>query len=412
MAKAYLVSVGNEILAGQTADTNAAWLAGRLLEKGIAVVGTSVVPDDIDAIKEALILGGRKAEVVLVTGGLGPTDDDITRDALAGFLRVELELREELVERIRRFFAKRGIEMAETNKRQGIMPVGTKDIPNDLGTACGILAEKDGKIFACMPGVPVEMRKMFDEQISGELAQLDGGEVVVVRKLRCFGTGESTIADLLGDMMKRNREPLVNCTVRGGVITLHMVARGKTVAEAEKLIEPVRQDIRERLGELVFGEDDQTLGQVVGELLAERGMTITVAESCTGGLVAKMLTDTPGSSRYFLSGWVTYSNNAKISELAVDARLIEQKGAVSAEVAAAMAQGARKRAGTDIGIGITGIAGPGGGTEQKPVGLVYISVDFRGDSYVERRVFSHTRELVRQRAAMVALDIVRRKLNS
>jgi nicotinamide-nucleotide amidase len=255
------------------------------------------------------------------------------------------------------------------------------------------------------------MRHMFDTLVLPELRSLVGGQAIAVRRLKCFGAGESKIAEMMGDAMLRGRNPLVNCTVQSGVISLEIVATATDSAEAEKMAQQEEQSLRVTLGQLIYGRDDQTLAEVVGEELAWRGQTLAVAESCTGGLLAKLITDIPGSSRYFTYGWVTYSNEAKTRELGVPAALIEAHGAVSDQVARAMAQGARRNAGTDHAIAITGIAGPGGGTEQKPVGLVYIAVDNREGTDTSRFVLSFDRDAVRVRAAQTALNILRVKLD-
>ena len=407
MKKAYLVSVGNELLSGQTLDSNATWIAGRLMSVGMPVAGVSVVGDEVEAISEAIGIGAAKADVVLITGGLGPTDDDITKDGLADFMGVELEYKSSLLREIKVFFDARNIKMAESNRRQAYLPKGARALKNDVGTAPGIMADYAGKLFVCMPGVPVEMKEMFDGQVLGEVEKLGTGEVVVVRKLRCFGKGESVLVEMLGDMMERGRNPLVNCTVHGSVITLHIVAKAASRDEAESEIGKVEEDIRGRLGKMVYGADDETMAEVVGRELAARGLKIALAESCTGGLLGKLVTDPAGASEYFANGWITYSNEAKVSQLGVDRSIIEEHGAVSEEVAAAMAAGARDKSGADIGVGITGIAGPSGGSEQKPVGTVFIAVDIGGESVVERRVFSHGRGFVRLRSAMAALNMVR-----
>jgi len=252
---------------------------------------------------------------------------------------------------------------------------------------------------------------MFAESVMPELRQLAGGQAVVVRKLRCFGAGESTIAQQLGTIMRRGRNPLVNCTVHFGVITLHIVASAEDAETARQMALKDEESLRDMLGELVFGTGDEDLAEVVGGKLARQGKSVAVAESCTGGLVAKLITDIPGASEYFTRGWVTYSNDAKSSELGVPAELITRHGAVSEQVACAMAQGARRKALTDFAIGITGIAGPGGATEQKPAGLVYISVDSRHGCETKRCVFTHERRFVRQRSAQTALNMLRLKLN-
>jgi len=409
MKKASIVSIGNELLSGETLNSNAAYLGAELLSIGIPVVSSYTVGDEIDATVRAFEQAGADADVVVATGGLGPTDDDLTRQAMAKFLGVELQLRDGLLEKIERFFAGRDVPMPERNRIQAYIPAGAEALPN-IGTAPGIRAESNGKLFFALPGVPSEMKRMFEESVLPELRQLAGGQAVAVRKLRCFGAGESAIAELLGDMMQRGRNPLVNSTVSSGVITLHVVASAQNKEKAEEMARKDEQTLRSVLGDLIYGTGDQSLAEVVGEKLAQQKKTIAVAESCTGGCLAKLLTDVPGASRYFTQGWITYCDQAKTSELGVPAGLLEKHGAVSEQVAGAMAQGARKKAGTDFAIGITGIAGPSGGTEQKPVGLVYISVDSGAGRETKRCVFSHDRCSVRLRAAQTALNMLRLKL--
>ncbi|MHC4070900.1 MAG: competence/damage-inducible protein A [Planctomycetota bacterium] len=410
MKKASVVSIGNELLAGQTVDTNAAHLSAELLSIGVPIVSSYSVGDEIEKIARALGLAGADADVVIATGGLGPTDDDLTRQALAKFLGVELELQNELLEKIEKFFAGRNLQMAQKNKIQAYIPAGAKALPS-IGTAPGIMAESEGKLFFALPGVPVEMKRMFDESVLPELRQHAGGQAVVVKKVRCFGAGESTIAQRLGTIMQRGRNPLINCTAEFGVIILHIVATAENKDKAEQMALKDEKLLRNTLGKLVYGSGEQSLGEVVGEKLAKQGKTVAVAESCTGGLLAKLITDIPGASEYFTQGWVTYSNQAKINELGVAADLIEEYGAVSEQIAEAMARGARKEAGTDFAIGITGIAGPDGGSEQKPAGLVYISVDCNEGCQTKRCLFSHNRRFVRLRSAQTALNMLRLKLN-
>lgn len=411
MKKASIVSIGNELLSGQTVDTNAAYLSGELLSIGIPIVSFYTVGDDIDAIVRAFNLASADADIVLATGGLGPTGDDLTRQGLASFLGVELQLQTELLDRIQNFFTKRNLQMSERNKIQAYIPAGAKAFANPLGTAPGIIAEVKGKLLVALPGVPSEMKQMFAESVLPELQRFAGTQAVVVRKLRCFGTGESNIAELLGPLMQRERNPLIDCTAKYGIITLTITATAKDKDKAHQMAEESEKSLRNKLGELVYGTEEQTLAEVVGEKLARQKMTIAVAESCTGGTLAKLLTDIPGASRYFTHGWVTYSNTAKTGELGVPADLIEKYGAVSEQVAQAMAQGARKKARTDFAIGITGIAGPAGGTEQKPVGLVYISVDSDDGCDTKQCLFSHDRRFIRLRAAQTALNMLRMKLN-
>ncbi|MEN6428215.1 MAG: competence/damage-inducible protein A [Phycisphaerales bacterium] len=408
--KAGILSIGNELLSGRTVDTNAAYIAGQLRTIGVPVVGVYSVGDEEPAIQRKLSLAMEEADVLLITGGLGPTDDDLTRQAIAGLLGVDLVLREDLLDGLRRFFGRRGIEMVPKNTIQAYIPQGATAIPNERGTAPGIRAELGGKLLYAMPGVPSEMRHMLDTFILPELRQHSTGQAIVVRRLRCFGAGESKVAEMIGDAMQRGRNPLVNCTVHVGVITLEIVATATGPDEAEVMAAQEERSLRAALGDLVYGVGDQTLAEVVGEYLARTGQSLAVAESCTGGLLASLITEIPGSSRYFTYGWVTYSNQAKNTELQVPLEMIDKQGAVSEQVALAMAQGARQRSGADYAIAITGIAGPGGGSEQKPVGLVYIGVDSRDGAETSRFIFSSDRSFVRLRAAQTALNMLRLKL--
>jgi nicotinamide-nucleotide amidase len=410
MKRASIVSIGNELLTGQTISTNASYLSEKLLSIGIPAVSSYIIGDDINSIVRVLKLASDDADVVIATGGLGPTDDDVTRQALAEFLGAELQLQRELLQKIRDFFASRNRQMPQKNIRQAYIPAGAEALANNLGTAPGIIAETNRKLLVALPGVPSEMQQMFEESVLPKLRRLAGEQTIVVRKLRCFGAGESNIAALLGNLMQRDRNPLVNCTAEHGVITLHTIATAKDKLKAQQMSDKDEEQLRGILAELVYGTGEQTLGELVGEKLAQQNKTIAVAESCTGGTLAKLITDVPGASGYFTHGWVTYSNSAKISELGVSADLIERHGAVSEQVAEAMAKGARKKAGTDFAIGITGIAGPSGGTEQKPVGLVYISVDSDSGCETEKFMFSHDRSSVRLRTALTALNMLRLKL--
>jgi nicotinamide-nucleotide amidase len=411
MKKASIISIGNELLNGQTVNTNATYLSSELLTNGIPVVSTYTISDDVDAIVRMFNLAVADADIVLITGGLGPTDDDVTRQAFAGYLGTELQLQADLLNKLGNFFKNRNLQMPEKNKIQAYIPTGAKPITNSHGTAPGIMAEVKGKLIFALPGVPSEMKRMFAESVLPELQQFTGEQAVVNRKLRCFGAGESTIAELLGTACERGRNPLVNCTVESGIITLHIIASAKEKNAARQMAEKEENKIRNILGELVYGTAEQSLAQVVGEKLAQQKQTLAVAESCTGGILTKMLTDVPGASEYFTHGWITYSNIAKTDELGISADLIKKYGAVSEQVAQAMAFCARKKAQTDFAIGITGIAGPDGGTEQKPVGLVYISVDSDNSCDTKRCLFSHDRPSVRLRAAKTALNMLRLKLN-
>jgi nicotinamide-nucleotide amidase len=411
MGRAFLLSIGNELLSGLTVDTNAAWISGQLAELGIPTVGILAVPDEIADTVESLRLAVSKADIVIITGGLGPTDDDLTRQSLAEFLGVELQFHPELFESIAAFFRRRNFAMVEKNRIQAYLPAGTEAIPNPTGTAPGMVACKDKLRIFCLPGVPSEMKVMFIEFLIPRLAEFTDRQVVVSRRLKCFGTGESMIAEKLGNLMQRGRNPLINCTVSDAVITLHVVATASDRPSAEAMIQKDQTALCEILGDWVYGRDDQTLAEVVGARLTQANKTIAVAESCTGGLITKMLTDVPGSSGYFAYGWVTYGNQAKQSELGVDPGLLAQYGAVSEPVVRAMAEGARRKAGADVAVAVTGIAGPEGGTELKPVGLVYVGVATPEQTMAQKCQFPQSRAMIRNRTALTALNLVRLQMN-
>lgn len=410
MKKASIVSIGNELLTGQTPSTNASYLSERLLSTGIPVISAYTIGDDIGSVVRAFKLAADDADIIISTGGLGPTDDDLTRQGLARFLGVDLQLKDELLGKIEYFFTSRNRQMPEKSKVQAYIPAGSGAIVNNLGTAAGIVAELNGRTFIALPGVPSEMRQMFEESVLPELKKLAVGQFVVMRKLKCFGVGESSIAEMLGPLMQRARNPLINCAAHFGIITLTIIATAENESQACQMAEKDEDILRNTLGEIVYGVDEQTLAEVVGEKLAQQRKTLAVAESCTGGTLARLLTDVPGASRYFKYGWVTYSNDAKKSELGVSAEMIEKYGAVSEQVALALAQCARRKAEADFAIATTGIAGPTGATEQKRIGLVYISVDSSYGNETKRFIFSHGRDFVRLQAAQTALNMLRLRL--
>lgn len=407
MIKACIVSIGNELLNGHTTDTNCSYISGRLLSIGVPVISAYTAGDDIQQIVRSLKCASEDADIVIVTGGLGPTDDDLTRQAFAELLGVKLQVKPALLKDIRKFFADRGLPMPEKNIIQACVPKGASAIENPFGTAPGIFAKMKKKLFFAMPGVPVEMKQMLEKSILPRLKQKGSAGFIVVKKVRCFGAGESALAEKLGNLLERGRNPLINITVSSGVITLHVVVFAKTKKQAEQMAKSETDHLRSLLGDLIFGVDDQTLPEVVGGWLTKNHKTVTVAESCTGGLLTKLITDVPGASEYFTHGWITYSNKAKTELLGVPKKLIEKHGAVSEQVASSMAIAARKKAKSDFAIAITGIAGPAGGSKQKPVGLVYISVCDSNDCQTKKCLFSYTRELIRTRAAFTALNMLR-----
>jgi nicotinamide-nucleotide amidase len=412
MIKACVVSIGNELLNGHATDTNCSYICGRLLSIGIPVARSYTVGDDVKQIVHSLRCAAEDADIIIVTGGLGPTDDDLTRQAFAELLGVELQVKPALLNDIRKYFDDRGLPMPQKNIIQACIPKGASVIDNPFGTAPGIFAKMKRKLFFAMPGVPVEMKEMLEKSVLSRLIKKRNAGFTIVKKVRCFGAGESAIAEKLGNLLERGRDPLINITVSSGIITLHVVVCAKTRKKAEEIAQKNVKHLQMLLGDLIYGVDEQTLPEVVGHWLAKHKKIITVAESCTGGLLAKLITDVSGASEYFNQGWVTYSNKAKVEMLGVPKKLIAKYGAVSEQAASAMATGARQKAKSDYAIAITGIAGPTGGTKQKPVGLVYISVCDGNNCETKKCLFSYTRELIRTRAALTALNMLRLMFDS
>jgi nicotinamide-nucleotide amidase len=410
--KAEVLTIGDELLRGEIVDSNKAFLSDRLLSLDIEThyhASVRDVPVDmIDAFRRA----AERSDVVLVSGGLGPTRDDLTAESLAQAFGREMRLDEAALAGIRAFFASAGREMTENNASQAWFPDGAEVLANPIGTAPGFMLDVKSALFFCMPGVPREMMRMMDEQVLPRVAARlsgAGSRVVRARLLRTFGMGESSLDAELADVAASGDVELGFRTSFPDNY-LRPIARAATVAQADALLDRVCDAIRARLGPLVYGEGEETLEQVVGRLLRERGARVAVAESCTGGLVAEKLTDVPGSSDYFLGGVVAYADAAKRALLAVPEALLAQHGAVSDPVARAMAEGARARFGADLAVATTGISGPGGGSEAKPVGLVHIALADAAGTHSDHFVFPLDRTRHRQLTAQVALDWIRRRL--
>jgi nicotinamide-nucleotide amidase len=408
---AEILTVGTEILLGDLVDTNSAYLSARLAALGVSVYRHTTVGDNAKRIAAALREAASRADLVITTGGLGPTSDDLTNQCLgeaAGREMVEYpEARRHVDEMFQRF----GREPTPSNYKQAIFPDGSKLIPNPVGTAMGAMLELDGALVATFPGVPGEMRRMFEDTLEPLIRERSEG-AIVSRTLWFTGIGESALAEQVQDLLDAS-EPTVAPLAGQGKVRLRVTSRADTPEEAEKKINPVADEILARLGEYYFGEDDETLEGALGKLLKERGATLALAESCTGGLLAKRLTDGAGASAYFVEGLVTYSNESKERLLGVPKDLLVEHGAVSEPVAGAMAEGVRKVAGTDYGLSVTGVAGPDGGSEEKPVGLVFVGVSDDERTQVERLDLSawrRSREAVRERSANRAFDLLRHRI--
>lgn len=408
--QAEVVSVGTELLLGQIVDTNAAHLARALSDLGIAVYRRVTVGDNHDRLLAALKEAVANNDVVITIGGLGPTQDDITRETLAEAMGDTLHEDPQIARRLEAFFRSRGARMTASNLRQAQVPVHGRAIDNPNGTAPGVLFEKDGKIAISLPGPPNEFIPMVANHVVPLLRERTGGRGTIrSRMLRICGMGESMVEEQVRDLMASDN-PTVAPYAKVGEVHLRVTARADDAESADRLIEERVALLVERLGDHVYGFDDEAMEVVVVRLLDERGQTVATAESCTGGLLASRITEVPGSSRVFPGGAVSYSNEAKTELVHVPADLIAAHGAVSAEVAEALAQGARRRFGADYGIGVTGIAGPDGGTPDKPVGLVYIAVADASGVEADRNRFIGGRSTVRYRSTQVALTMLRTRI--
>lgn len=410
---AEIISIGDELLIGQVINTNQAYIAEQLNAVGIGVARMTTVRDRREDILDAFRKAYEIHDVVAVTGGLGPTHDDITRSAVCEFFGTDLVLDEEALENVRRLFARRGLSPQKINEDQALVPRGCMVMQNRSGTAPGYFFEKDGKYFFVMPGVPFEMKGMMEDFVLPFFRQRVKGPVILHRTLKTTGIPESFLALQIGDPTQyftpESGTTLAYLPAPTGV-RLRISVRGPSIEEAGRQIALVEEKLRARVGKYIYGADDEELEDVVGGLLAERALTIAIAESCTGGLIADRITNTPGSSAYFERAVIAYSNESKIDELGVPAELIRAHGAVSEEVCKAMASGIRSRARTSIGLSTTGIAGPTGGTPEKPVGLVWIGYSDTEETLALKFQFGEDRRRVKERAAQAALELVRRKL--
>ncbi|MBI5863607.1 MAG: competence/damage-inducible protein A [Planctomycetes bacterium] len=412
MRRAWIISIGTELTLGQSVDTNSAWLSQQLAALGIRVERHVTIADEHAPLVDVLRQSAGSSDLVVVTGGLGPTDDDLTRAALAEAANTRLERDQAALERIRAFFAKRNRPMPERNCVQADVPIGGRSLPNDRGTAPGVFIAMCGTAIYALPGVPFEMKAMFEAQVAPEIRTAAKGRVVRSRVVRTFGRPESEIGEQLSDLMARGRNPEVGTTADMGDIGVRINAIADSAEACDALLEREEREVRRRLGPAVYGRDADTLAVAVGRMLAERGQTVSVAESCTGGMLGAILTDVPGSSRYFLGGVIAYANEVKIKRLDVPAELLRRHGAVSEETAAAMAAGARAAFESTYALATTGVAGPDGGSPEKPVGMVCFGI--AGPASVRARTIRYgetlPRGVIRHWAARTALNLLRMEL--
>jgi nicotinamide-nucleotide amidase len=405
---AEILCVGTELLLGDIINTNAAYIAKGLAECGIGCYYQTVVGDNPERLSQSLAIALGRAEIVIMTGGLGPTYDDLTKETVAAYFGLEMVLHQPSLDMLAAIFQNSGRPMTENNRKQAMMPAGATVFPNDRGTANGLMVQGGGKTAILLPGPPREMTAMFDSQVKPYLQGLSGG-ALVSRNVHLFGIGESSVEAQLREYMESHTNPTIAPYAKEGEVLLRITARAASHAAAEALIAPVLADLQEELGDYIYGIDIGDLQTALVQALWQKGMTVAVAESCTGGLVGKRITEVPGASAVFGCGVCTYSNEMKIQLLHVRPETLERHGAVSAETAIEMARGVRLLSGADIGISITGIAGPGGGTEEKPVGLVYIGLSTAGQEQAKElrlsRNYGGGREYIRWLASSHALHV-------
>jgi nicotinamide-nucleotide amidase len=406
--KAEIIAVGSEMLTPFRVDTNSLLLTDELNKLGIEVARKVIVGDDRAGLRETFREALERAELVIAIGGLGPTEDDVTREAVAELLGRKLLLNEEILRGIQERFRRFGRQMSETNKRQAMVPEGASVLENKRGTAPGLWMEERGRILVLLPGPPNEMKAMFEAQVRARLEKVSSGQRLYTRELRVAGLPESEIDQRIAPIYTGYTDAQTTILAAPGEIQVHLRAWSGDAAAASKMLDEMVERIRFALGEAVFSTKGEEMETVVANALNQNHATIAVAESCTGGLVAQRLTSIPGSSSYFLGGVVCYSNELKSAWADVPAELIEAKGAVSAEVAIALAEGIRRSTGAQLGIGITGIAGPSGGTPEKPVGTVHIALANESATKVRSMHFPGDRERIRLYASQTAMDLVRR----
>ncbi|MGB3788238.1 MAG: competence/damage-inducible protein A [Phormidesmis sp.] len=410
---AEIICVGTELLLGDILNSNVQYLAQQLASLGIAHHYQTVVGDNPTRIKQAVAIACDRAHLIILTGGLGPTPDDLTLASLAEFFDIPLIERPEIVTNLEEKFAKRGQTLTQTSRRQALLPEGADILPNPVGSAPGVIwLPRLGLTVMTFPGVPWEMKAMW-EMTAAPYLRANGwaNGVIHSRTLNFWGIGESALAQKVESLLATDN-PTVAPYALGGKVILRISARAESVAAANELIDPVATQIRELTGDACYGQDDEALADAVGRLLGARSQTLSVAESCTGGSLGGLITAVPGSSSYFWGGVISYDNRVKQQVLGVDEAVLIRCGAVSAEVAAAMASGVRDRLGTDWALSITGIAGPGGGSAEKPVGLVYIGLASAQGIKTEKHLFGSeaSRDLIRQRSACSALNLLRMEL--
>ena len=407
--KTEIITVGTEILLGDILNTNTHYLSNELANMGIDVYYQITVGDNEQRLLSQLKESFKRSDLVILTGGLGPTEDDITKEVCAKYFNMEMEFHEQSWDKIIEIHNKMNRKPTENNRKQAYFPKGSLILPNKYGTAPGCIMEKDKKTIIVMPGPPKEMKAMFDNYVKLFLLK-DNKNILKSKVLRIIGMGESKIENDLLDLIDKQINPTIATYAKDGECTVRITAKGKNEKEVESLIEPISNEIKSRLKEKVYGEDDTTIEDEVAKILVDNNLTIAVAESCTGGMVAADLINYPGISSVFMEGCVTYSNEAKMMTLNVKKETLNTVGAVSEQCAKEMSEGVAARHNTNIGLSTTGIAGPEGGSEDKPVGLVYMGITINNKTIVKKYIFNGNRQQIRSRACKTLLNDLRLEL--
>lgn len=405
--KAEIITIGDEIIYGEILDSNSAYIGDRLSSLGVEVAFKTSVGDDIKRIIEAIKLSLERVDLVIATGGLGPTNDDLTKKAIVKSFKRNLVFHEDILKKVEEGFKRRGIKMPKINQNQALLPQGARALNNQYGSAPGIFIQEGKKLFFSLPGVPLEMRTILEDEVLTFLKAKLTKRFTLQKILRTTGIVESALFEKIEPVLKLKTPVKIGFLPGYSGVDLKLKTSSEIEESARKNLLETEEKLRGILNEYIYGTDKETLEEVVGNLLKNRKKTISVAESCTGGLIGVKLTNVSGSSNYFMDGVITYSNEVKIELLKIPKEILEKYGAVSEQVAILMAEGVRKISNTDYGLSATGIAGPTGGTEEKPVGLVYIGFAHENDSFAQKFIFGGDRQAIRERTAQAALNIVR-----
>ncbi|HDL00675.1 MAG TPA: competence/damage-inducible protein A [candidate division Zixibacteria bacterium] len=405
-----ILTIGDELLTGHTIDSNASYMAERLLQIGLKVKYMSSTGDSLKQMEEAFRLALNRAQIVITTGGLGPTDDDNTKKAIVKVFKRNLIFHEEVLEDLKKRYAVRNMEMPAINQNQALLPQGAKFFPNKHGSAVGLCISENGRTFISLPGVPQEMKQIIDDEVIPFLQNMSSSETITVLKLRTIGIGESKLSEFITPKLKLESGVKLAYLPSYSGVDLRIVSTAKTKEESESRAFELKRYLESVVGRYVYGKDFDKLEEIVGQLLKDNDKTLATAESCTGGYLGSIITSIPGSSAWFIGSIVSYANSVKINQLHVDKNIIEQHGAVSQECAEAMADGCRKQLDADFALSITGIAGPDGGTDEKPVGTTFIGLSSMHGTYAQKFNFGTNRNANRIRASYSALELLRRDI--